>query len=364
MNNRRIGILTFQSTSNFGSFFQTVGLYYAVKERSQICHIIDYKCLGIEKRERMLCPDEKSLRGFIRFIIYKRLFRKRYNYLEKSLHSVADCSDTYNRETIVKANELYDVYIVGSDLVWSLNITENDTTYFLDYSSDDKKKYSYASSIGKIPTSTEAKCIKEFLSRFDKISVREQNTADYIENILSDTDVVTVCDPTMLIYEKWDDIIDCRSSNLKQLIDKKAYILMYFVDAEGNMRADAKYLSKKLGYEIICVNSLKPDKGVHNIQINNPEDFLCLIKGAKLVLSGSYHGTLFSIYNRIPFFYYIRSFGDRMGFLSEKIGFAERDAKNIYNIEDVEEMDFDSIFYRINLFREESEEFLERILGN
>ncbi len=360
MNCNRLGILTFQSTSNFGSFFQTLGLYYSLKKKDIKCSIINYKCLSIEERERMLKPENDSLKGLARYILYKEKYRKRYDILEEYLFKLTDCTIPYYRNQINSLNELYDAYIVGSDLVWSLEITDNDLTYYLDFVSNTKKMFAYGSSVGKSLSEKETEIAKEYLYRFDRISVREQDAAIHISNLI-DKNVQTVCDPTMLIYDSWDEIFDTNDSKLNGTIRPKDYILLYFPDSNGRMRSDAKYLAYKLGYKIICINSCKPDPPIHNIQICKPEDFLFLIKNAALVLSGSYHGTLFSIYNRVPFYYYIRSHRSRMDYLSSKLDFQNRSAECVRETPNKDNINFDNIYYNLEEFRNNSLSYLDEL---
>ena len=68
----------------------------------------------------------------------------------------------------------YDIYIAGSDQIWDYKLTNFDTTYFLDFVKEGKKKCSYAASIGEnLPPEEYQKKYKELLSDFDEILVRE-----------------------------------------------------------------------------------------------------------------------------------------------------------------------------------------------
>ena len=49
-------------------------------------------------------------------------------------------SISYNRDNIKDANDIYKTFIVGSDIVWGMNITGNDFTYFLDFTDENKKR--------------------------------------------------------------------------------------------------------------------------------------------------------------------------------------------------------------------------------
>ena len=50
---KRIGLLTFHDTTNFGSWLQTYALYEKVRQLGYNAEIIDYRCKGIELREKL-----------------------------------------------------------------------------------------------------------------------------------------------------------------------------------------------------------------------------------------------------------------------------------------------------------------------
>lgn len=57
-------------------------------------------------------------------------------------------SQEYNKDTISDANDDFDTFLVGSDIVWGLNITGGDFNYMLEFADDKKKKVSFSSSVG------------------------------------------------------------------------------------------------------------------------------------------------------------------------------------------------------------------------
>lgn len=69
-----------------------------------------------------------------------------------------------------------DVYITGSDQVWHDPYTLNTAKgWFLQFGSNKVKRISYAASIGRTPNRKELSLFRQFLSRFDAISVRENS---------------------------------------------------------------------------------------------------------------------------------------------------------------------------------------------
>ena len=54
----------------------------------------------------------------------------------------------YNRETISLTNQLFDTFLVGSDIVWGMPVTGNDYTYMLDFTKEEKRRIAFSPSIG------------------------------------------------------------------------------------------------------------------------------------------------------------------------------------------------------------------------
>ena len=55
---KKIGLITFHDTTNFGSFLQTFGLYKAINDMGYTCKVLDYKCA---------CCFRFRIRGFHAF---------------------------------------------------------------------------------------------------------------------------------------------------------------------------------------------------------------------------------------------------------------------------------------------------------
>ncbi|SHI20236.1 Polysaccharide pyruvyl transferase [Butyrivibrio fibrisolvens DSM 3071] len=357
----KVGILTFHRTSNFGSFFQTYALYYYLDKLGVDCYIIDYCCKEIEKREKMSIFNSHTLREMVHCFFYSRSYRRRYNSLSKQIHEKTRCSKQFNQNNIKEANKEFDCFLVGSDLVWSFEITGNDKSYYLDFATDDKLKCSYASSFGKTISENEKDAIRQYLQRFYAVSVREKQSISEINSIIQSKKVISVCDPTMLLAKEWNLIYGLHGDNNKLIHKGEKYILLYFPDISGKMIKDAYYLKDKYGYKIICINEKRPHRNIKNVSIDGPDDFLHLFQHAQIVLTGSYHGILFSIYNRIPFFYYVRSHSLRMENLSSILDIEDRRGEYIRNISNPEVIDYEKIYNNLNIMVSQSKRYLNEI---
>ena len=133
---KKIGILTFQDTTNFGSALQTFGLWESVNKLGYDVEIIDYICEKIHDAEIPSFKNNKtSLKKILVYLIYGHYYKTKYKNIYKFLYQNSKVSKRkYNMQNINQTNSLYDLFLVGSDIVWSPTLTD-DYTYFLDITS-------------------------------------------------------------------------------------------------------------------------------------------------------------------------------------------------------------------------------------
>ena len=115
--------------------------------------------------------------------VEKEELKKRNNKFEKFLNKNIDfTSKIYSYDDLLKLNDMFDCFICGSDQIWNPNNLNG--FYFLDFVNDKRKKISYAPSFGVkyIQPSKEIK-IQQWINKFDKISVREEDGANILNNL-------------------------------------------------------------------------------------------------------------------------------------------------------------------------------------
>lgn len=313
----KIGLLTFHDTNNFGSYLQTYGLYKKICDLGYECDVIDYQCESIINRE-IPKPFRFTLnpKQLIVEILLKPSLRRKYKNLLTFLHENMSLSERVYKDNITAISDKYDKFFVGSDIVWGMDIVANDTTYFLDFVDKSHKKYAFASSVGNPWTDGQKQLIKPYLQTFNCIAVRENESANWVEELIGNRPDV-VSDPTMLIdSDEWKKYASNKYSG-------KEYVLVYF-PTEANLNA-AKAYSKVHGIPCYVINNSLPLKGVTNINPVTMGDFLSLFLNATFVCTGSYHGMLFSIYFNREFAYFNRAHKSRMNTLAHKLGVWDRD---------------------------------------
>ena len=350
----KIGLLTFHDTHNFGSYLQTYGLYKKIEDLGYKCDVVDYQCESIIERE-IPKPFHFTLnpKKLIIEILLMPNVRKKYRNLLCFLHKNMTLSERVFKDTASSIADKYAKFVVGSDIVWGLDITKNDTAYFLDFVKDSKKKFAFSSSIGNPWNEKEKTLIKPYLSEFSSIAVRENESAEWVEELIGKRPNV-VCDPTMLL--KGDEWAKFASSKYKG----KQYVLVYF-PTEQNLR-DAKAYSNKYGVPCYVINQALPLKGVTNINPVTMEDFLSLFLNATFVFTGSYHGMLFSIYFNREIAYYNRAHKSRMNTLAKRLGIQNREGSE-YDVFKMNPINYSKVNEAVEEYRNYSIQILKEMLA-
>lgn len=294
----KIGILTYHNARNIGAALQAYALQKSISKLGIKSEIIDYRCNHLDKvYEIKKITKLRSIKDIIKWVMMwdnPNKLKKKFDYFNNNFQQISD--KVYNRETIKESH--YDIYIVGSDQVWNMNLNGNDLTYILDFVSKPKRKVSYAASFGyKNVPSRFVDETKKYISCLDDISVREVSGNKIVKK-LTGKEAQVVLDPTLLLEStEWVELELPR-------IYQKDYILLYIVASTPSALKFAKELGYKHNCDVLCIhNSYKKKSGVINIRDCSPQEFLSYIKYAKFVVSTSFHGICFSIIYNKDFFY-------------------------------------------------------------
>ena len=257
----------------------------------------------------------------------------------------------------------YDIYVAGSDQIWSRTIpeflhSEIDYTdvYFLKFSENCKKRVAFATSVGEA-TFDDLNRKKELLNRFNHISSREEKGATILEKITGQK-IPTVLDPTLLLAkEEWFNIVSD-----KRIVEDK-YVFLYTLKGIRPGLKWAKNITqfaKRNGLKVICISPFFPiiHPGIHNITNAGPLDFLNLIRHAEVVFTDSFHGTAFSLNFEKPVFSYVgkKTNDNRKSGLLKLLGADDRCLASFEEIQEIKDFDMDYCFIggRLDEKRKES----------
>lgn len=358
----KTGILTFTDTANYGAVLQAYALNEKIRQMGYSCQILRYHCDNISKRETPgSFLQAAGLKKKIVWLLTVPGKQKKIRDLRQFLARNASLSEaSYDRETIGRANEEYDKFIAGSDIIWETTVTGRDYAFYLDFVTDDEKKFAYAASFGydRIPDEETETC-KALLSSFARISVREQQGQQIIADLLPEKKTELVCDPTLLLPpEHWESLSD---GPIRQ--KKEDYIFLYFPDPHGALLEKARELAKQYGKKIVMyTDSVKPIPGVIRVRNLSVRQFLAYIKNSFFVMTGSYHGVCYSLLFQRNFAFYNRAHGSRILSLVKEMGIEDRNLKTNPHMQIP--MDHGALQEKLAAFRKRSEEYLLEILSN
>lgn len=196
-----------------------------------------------------------------------------------------------------------DYFVLGSDQVWNpfwySDLPIKRELFFLTFA-ESKQKVCFAPSFGieKLPDEWKL-WFAENLASFPMISVREEAGAEIIRE-LTGIDPFVMIDPTLMLdAQRWNKL----ATKPKRIDSDKTYILTYFLGGRSDkLQLDIENYAKSLN--AVVYNLL--DYEQPELYCTSPSDFLYLISHAKLILTDSFHGCVFSLLYGKPFLVYKR----------------------------------------------------------
>lgn len=295
----KIGILTYHNNSrNIGSILQAYCLYWTLKENNigDNIEIIDYRTFSKEIKRIWSHDPSIFIPKILDFFTFERFFHS-YNAL--SYEKIV--TDDYTKAINFIKNLNYDMVIVGSDTVWRLDegrfARPFPNAYFLDPNLECiKVSYAASSSLTDYSNLSEKKIrlIKKLLSSFDRISVRDKHTENFLKK-LDISNYRRVPDPTILVNLPKKDLTSILKSNG---ISIEKPILNINQCGKFSKKIAEHFRDK--GYQIVCSQKSKYSDFDMWRKIN-PIDYYSIHRHFDLVISGSLHSTIFSIKNNTPF---------------------------------------------------------------
>ena len=338
-----------------------IKIKYYIKEAKDISVVLN-------KAGRVVQAVRRKIdKGYNKCLMQRHLkmdmFVKEKIYLTKKFNSKEEMAEYVKDSYAV---------VLGSDQLWLPSNVVADY-YTLSFVPDEVNKIAFATSFGvsSIPKQMNQQ-YKDFLERFQSLSVRE-STGQRIISDIANRECALVCDPTMLLSKKeWENAFPVDE------IIKEPYIFCYFLGTIKEHRVIAKELKKRTGLKLVGLlhseQYVKCDAGYTDYAPFNigPEEFVNLIRGAQFILTDSFHGTVFSILNNKQFITFTRHSDN------EKLSTNSRiyNLLNIFNLEDrmwTNESDYwelvnkkikyDDIEKKLESFRNQSKTFLEEALS-
>lgn len=223
---KRVGILTFHKSINYGAFMQCYALVNRLQADFPDCkfEVIDYvpirtvdahhvtlgrHLFGSRAKRLPMRMTLARLRGLLlnptalkesqRLV---KAFESNWSYLPLSEATYE--TDDYEMVLSELATK-YDAVIVGSDCVWEFLIDRFPNVFFLG-NEDIKAKFSYAATTDRMHLSKVSKqdCnyIKQSLEQLRYVGIRDVSTQNFLGEIMPKIQLHHNCDPTLLLDMK------------------------------------------------------------------------------------------------------------------------------------------------------------------
>lgn len=350
--------------TNYGSALQSWALIQIIdklgKDKWQ-AKLIDY-CPDIlmdknplDPIKNMLDVDQESRRMCeLSMPAIKENYCKFNHFYNNQIKKTIKKYTSYNFNDVV-TDENIDGFICGSDTIFCIDEFNGfDDGYYGNYDCM-KNGYTvaYAASFGDAHFNDKDYLIlKNRLKNFKAIGLRESTMISYVR----DNTVVPlqkVIDPTLLLKsDDYDKIVAPK-------INKSKYLLLYARRYNPKMSAYAEKIAESNGWEIIEISLRATNAQKHKMFYEaGVEEFLSLVKHAEFIVTNSFHGIIFSIQYKKQFASFSRDQCDnKIVELMDLFGL--RDKIKVTGEERNFEVDYDTVYKRIEAARIDSLNFLE-----
>ena len=138
---KTIGTITFHNSINYGAQLQTYALQKVLADMGYKNEIIDYRPPNRGKGSFSIF---KKFRSYLWHRIVKKMLvgnkrEQRTEEFRRKYFPVSNKKYT-SLEMLHSSPPVYDVYITGSDQVWNPRITNGDSSYFLTFAPEGKRR--------------------------------------------------------------------------------------------------------------------------------------------------------------------------------------------------------------------------------
>ena len=338
----KVGILSMQRIKNYGSFLQAYALKTLIEDLGYEVQFVDYH---IEKPVIEVAKNTKfnsfskiaqTMEGNaplvqkVQYMIHKKNFGKKY-------YKLLGLTKEFN------FNPKLDTLVIGSDEVFNCIQSNTNVGYSMELfgkNHNAKNLITYAASFGNTTINKLKKYgrfdeIKRLIEKFDYISVRDTNSGKIIKE-MTGKDIYYNLDPVLA----YDYVNDCNRIPELNISDKFMVVYAY---SNRISKEESKYIkefAKKNKLKIYAIGGAQScaDRFIDC----SPFDVLAYFKNAEIIVTDTFHGSIFSIINKKRFVTIVRkSIGNNYG-NEEKLTdlFCRLKLENriIYNISDLEKI--------------------------
>lgn len=355
----KVGIVSIFDNNNHGNRLQNYALQQALlKYADQVVTIKNKPYYSKKSRIARMLPLAESVL-FNRLLGMERRARI-VSFTNRHVRLSRGCYWYDKGDVKLKKADHCDFYCVGSDQVWNPTMGRCGSFDFLQFAREEQT-FSYAASFGIDcidPEQQEA--VRKGLNRIRHISVREDAGKEIVETLTGRQDAQVLVDPTMLLTtQQWDQVI----AKPKTAVPEN-YVLTYFIGkVSDERRAAVLEQAKKMGCELIEI--MNPADPFHTV---GTDEFVWLIKNARLICTDSFHGSVFSFLYGRPFAVFCREgkgpdMGSRLQTFVSKFSLQQCVADGDCLPEIPEQADYSRGYEALETERKKAQDYLNQVFA-
>lgn len=303
----KVGILTFHRAHNYGAVLQVYALQLYLKKMGYEVEVIDYCPAYIRDVYKLFSREPYRGISFLtgikvllaRCLKFPRRLLRYYRFWHFSGKHIPLSSQSSGKRSSRPIPAGYDLYVIGSDQVWDLLITQGfDPVFWGDFPiREGARRITYAASMERLELCRqESEHCRKLLQNFHAISVREVRLQELLQP-LTGKKVEVMVDPTLLLTT---------GDYLKIAIQpkvKRPYLLVYQVGIYKETYRVAEKIAQENGWDIL---ELVPECPLYTHRsvrdTAGPCEFLGLFSQAAFVVTTSFHGSIFATVFKKPFY--------------------------------------------------------------
>lgn len=286
MPSRKIGVLTFHRSINYGSYWQARSLVEGLRARGHDAELLDHDCECIRRAE-FGCALQPELPRRTPRAHLKQYAAKARKFA--AAVSSLPLSPSFPLHEPIRAAE-YDAIVIGSDEVWNFRHPwfGSKPIFFGDGLKADRL-VSYAASFGShsawdgIHPDWASK-----LDRFPSLSVRDENSWHLVRN-------GTGREPTLVL----DPCLQFPPVQASNGSDGASYAVVYGHGFPAWLTRGVRRWASRRGLSLVSIG-YRNDWADEQLISAGPHDFAELMGGAAAVITNFFHGCIFALLNGKP----------------------------------------------------------------
>ncbi len=360
----KVGILTIYRSGNYGATLQAYATKQAINENGFAeAEIIPYCSDAIKQKINRQFIKKAGLFHTAVACVEKMYYYPRMKKVNGFVDSFAG-EEALKKEELAALNEKFDLFLSGSDQIWNPDLQQGDCSYLLDFVTDPHKKRSYGSSFGgrKIAAEYEEQ-YKKLLSEYHRITVREQTGVELVRELLG-KEAELVIDPALLLTPaQWEAKLPPRKFKKKYVF---AYQMAHSPLVAKMVGAATRAMDAKavfVPFPIMGACKCRPTMGLSSLE------WVSAIKNSEFVVTDSFHGVVFSIIFRRPFYYVITSDTvrkrlSRLETLLSSLGIEDRLVDDVSKCDFNKTIDYDAVHQKLDEQRRQSLKILKELVSD